>query len=243
MWSLRALKNVADNWESSSEESAMRKGFGQLFLIFLLAFSLFLGAEESSSILPLNQIKAGMKGKGKTVFEENKIEEFDVEILGILYNVQPKRNIILAKLLGKRLANTGVISGMSGSPIYVGGRLIGAVAYSFPYAKEAIAGITPIGEMLAIKSEKSSKSSFSPRIPVKKSLNLQELFELNREFFDSKSAFFSEGQTFVPLSIPLVFSGFSSKVFKRAKSFFSKLGFNPMMAGLTGQAVKKIFAS
>ena len=218
----------------------MRRGLGQFFMIFFLAISIFLGAEESSSILPLNQIKAGMKGKGKSVFEGNRIEEFEVEILGILHNVQPKRNLILAKLKGKRLDNMGVISGMSGSPVYVGGKLIGAVAYGFPYAKEAIAGITPIGEMLAISSKESPRSSFSPRIPIKKHLDLQELFELNKEFFLSKSAFFSEGQALIPLSIPLVFSGFSSRVFEQAKSFFSKLGFNPVMVGPSSQALEEI---
>lgn len=218
----------------------MKKRLGFCFLILFLILVIFSGAQESSPILPLNQIKPGMKGKGKTVFEGNKIEEFEVEILGIIENVQPKKNIILAKLMGKRLAETGVISGMSGSPVYVGGKIIGAVAYSFPFAKEAITGITPIGEMLSISSEKVSKSSFSPRIPLKKHLDLEELFELNKEYFVSRSSFLSEGQTFKPLSVPLVFSGFSSRIFEQAKSFFSKLGFNSVMGGPSSQEQDKI---
>jgi len=213
----------------------MKRNFGISFLISFLIFTVLMAAQESSPILPIDQVKAGMKGKGKTVFEENKIEEFEVEILGILKNVQPKKDIILAKLTGKRLSSTGLISGMSGSPVYVGGKIIGAVAYGFPYAKEAIAGITPIGEMLSIESEKVKKSSFSPRIPLKKHLELDEIFELNKEFFLSRSSFVYQGQTVKPLSVPLVFNGFSSRVFERAKPYFSKLGFIPVMGGSTSQ--------
>lgn len=196
--------------------------------------------EGSVSILPLEQIKAGMKGKGKTVFKENIIEEFDVEILGILRNIGPKRNIILAKLKGDILDRAGVISGMSGSPVYVEGKIIGAIAYGFPYAKEAIAGITPIGEMLSIEREETAKSSFSPQIPFKKNLSLEELFEINKEFLLPRSSFVSEGQTLIPLSIPLVFSGFSSNAFERAKVFFSGLEFNPVRGGPSGQTLKEI---
>jgi hypothetical protein len=156
--------------------------------LFIICFSL-LTVEGSVSTLPLEQIKAGMKGKGKTVFEKNKIEEFDVEILDVLYNIAPKRNIILAKLKGEIFDKAGVIQGMSGSPVYVGGKLIGAVAYSIgDFAKEAIAGITPIGEMLSIEREETAKSSFSPQIPFKKNLSLEELFEINKEFLLPRSS-------------------------------------------------------
>lgn len=213
----------------------MKKNFGISFLISFLLFNVLMAAQESSPILPVDQVKAGMKGKGKTVFKENKIEEFEVEILGVLKNVQPKKDIILAKLISKRLSDTGLISGMSGSPVYVGGKIIGAVAYGFPYAKEAIAGITPIGEMLSIESEKVKKSSFSPRIPLKKHLELDVIFKLNKEFFLSRSSFVYQGQTVKPLSVPLVFNGFSSRVFERTKPYFSQLGFIPVMGGSTSQ--------
>ncbi len=213
----------------------MKKECGRFTLLVFLTVAFFLCAEGSSPILPLDQIKVGMKGKGKSAFTEDEIEEFEVEILGILHNVQPRKNIILAKLKGDRLSNTGVVLGMSGSPVYVEGKLIGAVAYSFPYSKEAIAGITPVEEMLDIPVTERPTSSISPRVPVKKHLTLQELFELNKDFFLSKSALFSEGQTFELLNIPLVFGGFHSVVFERAKSFFSQLGFSPVMAGPSGQ--------
>lgn len=213
----------------------MTRECGRFIVFVFLTFAVFISLEGTSPILPLDQVKVGMKGTGKSVFLEDKIEEFEVEILGILRNVQPKKNIILAKLMGERLDNTGVIQGMSGSPVYVNGKLIGAVAYSFPYSKEAIAGITPVEEMLDILKKESPKPSVSLKIPVKKYLTLPELFELNKEFFLPKSALFSEGQTFQPLNIPLVFSGFNSLVFERAKPFFSRLGFSPIMAGPSGQ--------
>lgn len=192
--------------------------------------------------MPLDQIKAGMKGKGKSVFEESKIEEFDVEILGVMGNPsQPKKNVILAKLRGKSVDNAGVISGMSGSPVYIDGKLIGAVAFNFPYSKEAIAGITPIAEMLAISEEKERPPpSFTLPIPVKKSLTIEEYFEINKDFFSSKAAFFSEGQTLLPLQIPLFFSGFSPQTFEKTKPFFTRLGLYPVKAGTSTQSLEKI---
>lgn len=221
--------------------STKRNRLGQILSALLIICFCSGVVEGSISILPLDQVKAGMKGKGKSVFKGSKIEEFDVEILGVLRNVEPKRNIILARLKGNMLDNTGVISGMSGSPVYVGGKLIGAVAYSFGnFVKEPIAGITPIAEMMSITKDKIPKSSYSPRIPLKKYLGLDELFELNKEIFFSKSSSFSDGQTFTPMAIPLVFSGFSSQVFERAKPFFSKLGFSPVRGGPAGQSLEKI---
>src|SRR6516225_7762315 len=99
--------------------------------------------------MPVNEIRPGMVGVGRTVFDGTRIEEFKANILGVLENViGPRRSLILAKLEGGPLANTGVIAGMSGSPVYIDGRLIGAVSYALgSFSKEPIAGITPIGEM------------------------------------------------------------------------------------------------
>ncbi|MFB0565824.1 MAG: SpoIVB peptidase S55 domain-containing protein [Candidatus Aminicenantaceae bacterium] len=219
----------------------MRRALGTLFLVFILLNPVFGQVNKTDSFMSLDQVKAGMKGIGKSAFGGKKIEEFNVEILGILHNFQPKKSLILARLNGGILEKAGVISGMSGSPVYVGGKLIGAVAYSIPYAKEAIAGITPISDMLSISEEKETqRSSFSPRIPLKKSLMLEELFEINKDFFSSKISSVSEGQTFLPLSVPLVFSGFPSVVFERAKPFFTKLGFNPIRTGTISQKVETI---
>ncbi len=109
------------------------------------------GPAAQTNILPVEEVRAGMVGVGRTVFEGNSVTEFTVHILGVLRNVVgPRRNVILARLEGGPLERTGVIAGMSGSPVYVDGRLLGAISYALgQFAKEPIAGITPIGEMVA----------------------------------------------------------------------------------------------
>src|SRR6185295_543241 len=106
-------------------------------------------APAQTAQMGVDEIRPGMIGIGRTVFEGTRVEEFKVNILGVLENViGTRRNLILAKLEGGPLANTGVIAGMSGSPVYVDGRLIGAVSYALgSFSKEPIAGITPIAEM------------------------------------------------------------------------------------------------
>ena len=105
----------------------------------------------ATSLMPISDIKPGMVGVGRTVFEGSEMKDFKVHILGVLKNVQaPQRNLILARLEGGPLAETGVIAGMSGSPVYIDGRLVGAVSYSIgSFPKEPIAGITPIDEMIS----------------------------------------------------------------------------------------------
>ena len=99
--------------------------------------------------MSVSEIRPGMVGIGRTVFEGTRVEEFRARILGVIENViGTRRNLILARLEGGPLANTGVIAGMSGSPVYIDGKLIGAVSYSLgSFSKEPIAGITPIAEM------------------------------------------------------------------------------------------------
>src|SRR5438067_9861861 len=88
---------------------------------------------RAADIMPLPQIKEGMKGTGYTVLRGNKQEPFEAEILGVLHNYLPQQNLILALLKGANLEETGVIAGMSGSPVYIDGKMIGAVAYSWPF--------------------------------------------------------------------------------------------------------------
>jgi hypothetical protein len=105
------------------------------------------GAER---FMPVDEVKPGMHGTGISVFAGETRAEFQVEILGTLPNaVGPRRHLILARLSGQRLADTGVMQGMSGSPVYIDGRLVGAVSYSLgAFSKEPIAGITPIADMI-----------------------------------------------------------------------------------------------
>ena len=118
-------------------------------LAAVLAASCWVSLPATSSLMPVDDIRPGMVGIGRTIFRGSELEEFKVHILGVLRNIQgPRRDLILAKLEGGPLADTGVAQGMSGSPVYVDGRLIGAVSYSIgAFPKEAIAGITPIEEM------------------------------------------------------------------------------------------------
>lgn len=119
-----------------------------------------LRAQGQTQFFPLKDIRPGLKGVGRTIFQGDKVQEFQVEFLGVLRNfLAPKHDVILARLSGGPLAETGVIAGMSGSPVYVDGKLVGAVALAFPFSKEAITGITPIQEMLDVVPETPTGSA------------------------------------------------------------------------------------
>ncbi len=120
------------------------------FALFASLALLVVSLPAAPPYYPIDQIKPGMVATGHTVWQGDKIEEFKVHIIGVLRNViGPRRDLILAKLEGGPLAQTGVIAGMSGSPVYLDGKLVGAVSYSLgAFSKEPIAGITPITEMI-----------------------------------------------------------------------------------------------
>src|SRR5438477_5974002 len=121
-------------------------------------------AQDAVPTFPLSEVRPGLKGVGKTIFQGDKVEEFQVEILGVLKNaIGPKHDVILARLAGGPLAKTGVILGMSGSPVYVDGKLLGAVALAFPLSTEPIAGITPIQEMLDVVPGKTPAAPVQTR--------------------------------------------------------------------------------
>ena len=117
-------------------------------LLLLATMAAGWSAQAPALFFPLDQVRPGLHGVGKTVFRGDHIEEFSVEILGVVENTGPQQSMILARLSGGPLADAGVIQGMSGSPVYIQGKLVGAVAFGFPFAKEAIAGIQPISQML-----------------------------------------------------------------------------------------------
>jgi hypothetical protein len=114
----------------------------------LAAFLFAAVLSAQAPFFPLREVRAGMKGVGRSVFAGGRIEEFQVEILGVLENSGPKQAIILGRLSGPAMDRAGVLQGMSGSPVFLQGRLAGAVALAFPYAKEPICGIRPIEEMV-----------------------------------------------------------------------------------------------
>src|SRR5690242_223412 len=125
----------------------------------VLGLSTFLSG--AAATMSVDDTRPGMVGISRTVFDGTHVEEFKAHIIGVLENViGPHRNLILAKLEGGPLANTGVIAGMSGSPVYVDGKLIGAVSYALgSFSKEPIAGITPIDEM-------TDSATFNDRRPA-----------------------------------------------------------------------------
>jgi hypothetical protein len=108
---------------------------------------------QALEFFPLSSVKPGLRGVGKTVFQGTTIEDFEVEILGVLEKVGPQQSIILARLSGEKVDEFGVFAGMSGSPVYIDGSLVGAVAYAFSFATAPIAGITPIQEMVDVFKE------------------------------------------------------------------------------------------
>ena len=106
-------------------------------------------ATRDAQLFPLEDLRPGMKGLAYTVFSGKEPEEFGVEILGVLPGFPaPRQSAIIGKLTGANVEKTAVFAGMSGSPVYIDGRLVGAIAFSFPFAKEPIAGITPIKQMI-----------------------------------------------------------------------------------------------
>ena len=134
-----------------------------LFVLMVLMLGSFAapavhGATDQPPILPLDQVKPGMKGVAYTIFAGDKIEPFDVEVIGILPNLMgPKQSIILIQLHGDKAEHTGVVAGMSGSPVYVDGKLMGALSLKFGvFVKEPLAGVTPIEDILSIPTGDSS---------------------------------------------------------------------------------------
>ncbi len=124
--------------------------FSPLPIALLLAFGT--GAHAVAAPKPgcywqVDDIRPGMKGVGRTVMKGTKIETFQAEVLGVLKNTSPGRDMVVCRLSGLNLDKTGVIAGMSGSPVYIDNKLVGAVAYAWAYAKEPIAGITPFCQM------------------------------------------------------------------------------------------------
>ena len=104
---------------------------------------------KSPGLFPLEELRPGMKGTARTVFSGTEAEEFGVEVLGVLPGFPgPRQSAIIARLSGSNVEKTGVFAGMSGSPVYIDGKIVGAIAFSFPFSKEPIAGITPIKQMI-----------------------------------------------------------------------------------------------
>ena len=195
-------------------------------VISLLFFLITLDSlAQSSEFYPLGDIKPGQKGYGKTVFEGNKTEEFEVEVLGVLKNIRPKQNLILTRLSGNRVDRTGVFAGMSGSPVYIDNKLVGAIAYSFPFSREPIAGITPIRETVDIFKEKpgirsirASQVNLNELHGITNSNWLQSDFECPEKPLTLTWPDYPTQTKLQPIATPLNFSGFSARIGKSLSS-------------------------
>lgn len=204
-------------------------------------------------IMPLADVRAGQRGTGRTVFAGTEPEDFDVEILGVLDGFPgPRQSAILARLSGGQIGRTGVFAGMSGSPVFIEGRLIGAVAFTFPFVKEPIAGITPIELMLASFATRNATdaSGIAPVKPVTSSGKLITLEELTASEWrsDLKSATPAAlvaasspalaslaGQQLTAIQTPLVFNGISTDALALFASQLQASGLMPV-AGAGGAA-------
>jgi len=115
---------------------------------------------DEVKIMPASQVRAGMRGYGLTTLDRGEVERFEVEVLGVVRGWYPKADVILIKMSGRLIDEAGVISGMSGSPIYIDDRLVGAVAYGWQFCQIPLAGVTPAEEMLRVeKLDREDKPS------------------------------------------------------------------------------------
>jgi hypothetical protein len=210
------------------------------FFVACLSFPSIVSAQKSGSaqnppIIPVNQIHAGMRGVAYTVFEGVKPEAMEVEVLGVLHNVNgPKGDVILVRLHGQKVEYTGVVAGMSGSPVYLDGKLAGALAFRIgEFSKEPIAGVTPIADMLEINALDRSPAEESAA--VKPTVNAVagktsapgEISALPRAAQDSGGSGFAN--YLKPIETPLVFNGFSEQAIQLFAGQLGSAGIVPVM--------------
>ena len=197
-----------------------------------------------ADIFPLTDIREGMRGVAKTVFRGSEPEEFNVEILGVVPGgIGPKQDLIVGRISGGSADRTSVFAGMSGSPVYIDGKLVGAISYSFPFSKEPICGITPIEQMISIfeQNESPGPSSSEPRAVSFAELvasTWQPEFRVGSSVAAQVMAAGSPGsrlaavagQSFQPIATPITFSGFSQQTLDMFSSQLLQAGLLPVSA-------------
>ena len=209
-------------------------------LLFVCCVTLFLSlslaaqnpqpAQTAQPTIAIDQIRAGMRGVAYTVFEGVKPESMDVEVLGVLRNVNgPKGDIILVRLHGTKVEYTGVVAGMSGSPVYLDGKLAGALAFRIgEFSKEPIAGVTPIASMLEINAldrspaEEAAAARPSVSNATGKTAAPGDAVTLGNSTPDYANYL-------KPIETPLVFNGFSEDAVRRFAPEFASAGIVPVM--------------
>src|SRR5262249_13875164 len=224
-------------------ESGPRKGSMKHILVALSALCLPLisaltvfgqATPAQPDLMPIEDVRAGMKGYGMTVFQGARPERFEVEVLGVLNGVpNPKQCSVVARLGGPLVERTGVFAGMSGSPVYIDGKLVGAVAFTFPFSKEPIAGITPIKYMIDNFDRGNDQQPHSG-----KNVSFNTLIAMAEEASrpasagggtspGSPSGFAAgsgAGAAMVPIATPVSFSGIAQPVIDYFAGDLKKLG-------------------
>lgn len=205
-------------------------------ICIITLFGISLGNQPNQvKIMKLSDLKIGMKGYGKTVFEGTRIEKFNIEVMGVLKNaIGPKLDMILIRCKHHITDKAGIIAGMSGSPIYIvedqekepEGKLIGALAYGWGYDKEAIAGVTPIENMLEDFNRPPEKTGYNPPTSGEERLAKAE---------PSETAI---GELH-PLQTPLFISGITPNRLKQLKKYLAPYNLLPIQAGSASAEVKE----
>ena len=195
----------------------------------LAILALLAGAARSAELdlaryLPLADVRPGMVGVGKTTLDGSEIVEFEVVVLTVLKNVFPQRDVIMVRCRGAGLEETGVVAGMSGSPVYVDGRLVGALAYAFPWGKAPIAGVQPIEQMLRI----AERPPAAAQVPAGA--------DRTAPADPSAAARASGGGAFDlrPLRMPVMVAGASPRLLARLRGDLAPFGLVPMQGGGSG---------
>ena len=210
-------------------------------ILLLSVFLLSVRTTPAQEILPVDQLKPGMIATAKTVFQGDKIEEFGVEIIDVLRNFYPKRDLIIVRLRGEKAEFTGPVAGMSGSPVYYNGKIIGSLSYSLGnFLKEPLMGITPIREMLEIFDKEKSRGTELAAMGNRESMQRFIDMALALEpveweaFLPQRPSLQAGGYGVTQLPVLLNLSGFSDHSFELAQKLFAPLGFSAVRGGSSG---------
>ncbi|MBI2213651.1 MAG: hypothetical protein HYU52_08390 [Acidobacteria bacterium] len=225
----------------------------KLALVVTLSVAMATALQASATdIMPIDSVHKGMKGYGVSVFEGNEAQRFDVEIMGVLRNIGPGHDLILAKVDSELLRRTGVIAGMSGSPIYIDGKIVGALAYAWQFATEPIAGITPIEQMVRI-SDRKGRNGMTPAggaSPRSAQTFLETLVSPDREALWRELSAGARPKAAAtslsgagPIATPISFASFDSSTIERFTPLIASDSLMPVAAGTSGSAVESASGS
>jgi hypothetical protein len=221
-------------------ESCVSIGVRKFICSLFVLLSVSAASVSYAEIMPLSQVRKGMKGYGLTVFDGTKVERFDVEVLGVLNNIGPRQDLILVRVDSPVTKKSGVIAGMSGSPIYLDGKVIGALAYSWQFSSDAIAGVTPIEEMLLIGEKRGNGLSPAPVAPRLNAASILSVLGSHRNGAQLQQMMdqlapprMAASSGALPISTPVSFSRFAPETLDRFGRWFEASGFMAVPSGST----------